>query len=62
MKVRKLKKQRQEMAGWPETIKCPSSYGYNPYGFYDCYTEPSKHVRCAMYVTTWRAHQWRKYE
>jgi hypothetical protein len=54
MKLRKLKKLKQEQQGWPITIKCKSWYGYGLW-------EASEHkfVHPITYITHWHNKEWR---
>ncbi len=58
MKVRKLKKLRQEKAGWPETSSYPSEYGRQQ-EYFDYYCEPRKVVHPKITIISWKVHQWR---
>lgn len=54
MKLRKLRKIKQEQQGGPTTIKYPSTYGYSMW-------EPLwyKFVHPAATITSWRRCAWR---
>lgn len=63
MKLRKLKKIKQEQQGWPEVVHYPSSYGYSTFycsnGSEYYKHRPAKFVHSKVTITTWHGKAWR---
>lgn len=58
MKLKKLKKIKQEQQGWPDTIKIPSTYQYDTF-FFEGARPGMKNVCPAMYISTGHCQTWR---
>lgn len=58
MKLRKLRKFKQEQQGWPTTIKIPSIYDYADFWCEKGWKD-EKFVHPAATITSWRNCEWR---